>query len=105
METNGIAHDRAGLLREPLWLLGSGMVVLALGNVVVLFAGPGCALDFWVAVAEWREGHAIDAPDNWAMGVTWCLRCSLWVVAPGLLLQAAGLYRALRTSKATGQLP
>ena len=51
------------------------------------------ALAPWVGMAErWNPG--LDAPDNWALGITYCVVTALTLIGLGLIVGLIGLIRS-----------
>lgn len=80
-------------LRNLLYL-GAGL----LGLVAALIAGlpfvSTCAFEWWVALAE-RFNPGVDAPDNWALGLTYCM----WMAFGVAVMAAICGFIALRGAR------
>ena len=69
---------------------------LVASTILSLFLpAPLNGLSFWVRVAEWFYGD-LDAPDNWALGITCCMK-SMSVLAA--LAFVMGLIAVLKIRK------
>ena len=81
--------DRACVRSRWLWSsVALEMLAVALIASLLLIR----TLPIWIWVAEQFCGD-LDAPDNWAMGVTYCLRTAGVLVAFGAVMWTVGILR------------
>lgn len=72
---------------------------IAAGNVVSMFLPrPFNVLVLWVWVVE-RFYGPLDAPDNWAMGITYCVKTSMILSALACGMGLVGIVKVRRAMK------
>ena len=56
------------------------------------------ALEIWTRIAQ-QLNPGVDAPDNWALGITYCLQTSSVLFAGAALLAMVGMWRHIGRGK------
>jgi hypothetical protein len=81
-------------LRNPFvwgfWLLGAVACLIVLSGFLTSWGKS-----FWMRVAQWGSGP-LDAPDNWAMAITYCLKTAMVVGGIGVASAVVGLVQLLK---------
>jgi hypothetical protein len=84
-----MTDDLKIMLKSPWWW---GFGIFSLSSVIMIVSLFLGGLTLWVSLAELVYPN-IDAPDNWAVGITLCVKSTLSFMIIGFIMGVIGLLK------------